>query len=174
MTAAPTPRIQTRRGENVRIGPITLIALIVVICLAVLAVLAASTSHATAATSERQAAASQQLYLNETAGQEFVAGLDGVLAGVREFGGTAADAGRTVERELDGICQGAREAAGGRVACTADVQDGTVTAEFTCDGARVLDIAITIRDDATYRIDKWKAASAQQEAEPPGALWLGA
>lgn len=165
--------IQTRQADKVRIGPISIITLIAVICMAVLAVLAASTSHATAAISERQANATQLLYLNECAGQEFVAGIDDALADVRAAGGSATDGARAVERQLDSICQQAREAANGRVDCTANVDGTRVTAEFTCENTRRLSVAIAIRDDSTYRITQWKMASAQQEAPTAGTLWQG-
>lgn len=165
--------IQTRQGDKVRIGPISIITLIAVICMAVLAVLAASTSHATAAISERQANATQLMYLNECAGQEFVAGVDDALAATRSAGGSAADGARAVERRLDSICEKARAAGDGQISCTAHVDGTEVTAEFVCDTRR-LDIAITIRADATYRISEWKMASAQQGEPTVGTLWQGA
>ena len=174
MPSETTSHIQARGNGNVRIGPVSVITLIVVICMAVLAVLAASTSHASAAISERQAEGSQMLYINELAGQEFVASVDDILAGVRAAGGTAADGARAVERGLDGVCANAREAAGGRVECFADVDGATVTAEFTCEDTRQLSIAITIREDASYRIEQWKMASVQQAVPSAGQLWTGA
>lgn len=174
MALNPTVHIQVRRGNNVRIGPISLITLIAVICMAVLAVLAASTSHATTTISERQASASQMLYLNECAGQEFVAGIDEALLGVREAGGTASDGAQAVQDALDGICEKARAAGDGQVECTAKVDGDVVTAEFICGNTRRLNVAVTIRDDATYRIDEWKMASAQQDLPSTGTLWQGA
>ncbi len=165
--------IQTRRGDNVRIGPISIITLIAVICMAVLAVLAASTSHASSTIAARQANASELMYLNEQAAQEFVAGIDEALLPTRSAGGADVAGARAVDAALDSICQDARDAAGGRVACTASVDGTTVNAEFVCENARQLDIAITIRDDATYRIDKWKMSSTQQEAPSGGTLWQG-
>ena len=89
MAKPQTAHIQTQLGEKVRIGPISLITLIIVICMAVLGVLAASTSHATQTISERQANASQQMYLNEKAGQELVADIDAVLVNQRATGASA-------------------------------------------------------------------------------------
>ncbi len=174
MSLNPSYHIQTRRGNNVRIGPISVITLIAVICLAVLAVLAASTSHASATIAERQAEGNQMMYTNERAGQEFVAGIDGVLAGARAMGTPGEEAARMVENRLDDICIAAREAGGGRVTCEANVDGTTVTAEFACENTRRLNIAITIRDDATYRIDKWKVTSVQQAPQSAGNLWTGA
>lgn len=172
--ASQHARIQVRQGDKVRIGPVSVITLIAVICMAVLAVLAASTSTATATISARQANANQLLYLNESAAQEFVAGVDDALASVHASGGSAAEGARAVEARLDSICQQAREAAGGRVDCTASVDGTTVTAEFICENTRRLSVAVTIRDGAAYRIDEWKMASAQQEASSTGTLWQGA
>lgn len=174
MAKPQVAHIQTQLGEKVRIGPISLITLIIVICMAVLGVLAASTSHATQTISQRQANASQQLYLNEKAGQEFLASTDAILVEERAAGASAYAAAAAVEGELDAICQAARDAADGHVECTANMDGTTVRAEFVCDDARTLSIAVTIRDDATYRIDQWKMASAQQEAQGMGNLWSGA
>ena len=171
MSPAPVNHIQTRRGDNVRIGPVSIITLIVVICMAVLAVLAASTAHATATITDRQAESTQMLYQNELAAQEFVASVDDVLARARSA--EATNVAALVENGLDKACANAREAADGRVECTANMNGNTVTAEFVCDGKRQLNIAITIRDDATYRIAKWKMASVQQEAPTAGSLWTG-
>lgn len=173
MASAPRVHIQTHQSDKVRVGPITTITLIAIISMAVLAVLAASTAHATNTISDRQANATQMLYLNECAGQEFVAGIDDALAGVRAAGGSATDGARAVDAQLDTVCEQARAAGDGRVDCTADVDGTTVTAEFVCENTRRLNIAITIRDDASFRIDKWKMASAQQEAPVAGSLWQG-
>lgn len=172
MSLSPSFHIQIRRGDNVRIGPISVITLIIVICMAVLAVLAASTSNASAAISSRMADGTRMLYANEIAGQEFVSEVDAVLARVRASGGDVGDASRAIGQELDGICGKARQAGG--VQCTADVKGTQVTAEFICDDTRQLDIVLTIRNDLTYRIEEWDMASTQQEAAPAGSLWTGA
>ena len=173
MSVTPTHHIQTRRGDNVRIGPISIITLIAVISMAVLAVLAASTSYASTTISERQAEGTRLMYVNENAAQEFVASVDDALATVRARGGSAADGASAVEDVLDDACERARAAADGRVVCTANVDGTKVTAQFVCENTRSLNIAITIRDDATYRIDEWKATSAQQGASSTGKLWTG-
>lgn len=156
-----------------RIGPISVITLIIVICMAVMGVLAISTSFATQTIANRQADATQRLYLDECAGQEFVAGVDDALADARDAGGSASSGARAVEDALDGICEQARAAADGRVDCTASVDGATVTAEFICENTRMLGITITILDDATYRIDEWKMTSAQDELDTMGTLWAG-
>lgn len=173
MPPQPTIHIQTRRGENVRIGPVSVITLIVVICMAVMGVLAASTAHATAVISNRQADATQRMYLNENAAQEFLASMDEVLADVRAAGGSAQAGAAAVDDQLDSICEKARAAGQGRVSCTALVDGTTVTAEFICEETRLLNIVITIRDGSVYRIDQWKMSSAQQEPATAGTLWQG-
>ena len=120
----------TAREDKVRIGPISVITLIAVICMAVLAVLSASTANATMTISQRQAAATQELYANERAAQEFVASVDDTLAPVRAGGGGAQSGAATVEGALDAICEAARSAADGTVAVTASVDGTTVKAEF--------------------------------------------
>ena len=160
------------RVDNVRIGPISIITLIIVICMAVLAVLAISTSSATMAITERSAAATTELYSNERAGQELVAGIDDTLSAARSGGGVAGVA--AVDAALEVICAQARAAGDKGTTVEASMEGSTVNAEITGDKTRKLDIAITILDDATYRIDKWKAAAAQEEAPTAGTLWSGA
>ena len=164
----------TRRADNVRIGPVSIITLIAVICMAVLAVLAVSTAHATMTISERQADATKELYRNEYAAQEFVAGVDDVLAQARAGKGGAAAGYENVKAQLDALCEQARTAAGGEVEVTAEMDAGTITASFVGARMRQLDIALTLLDDGTLRIDRWKAAAVQQEAQPAGNLWSGA
>ena len=173
MPPNPTRHIQTHRGDNVRIGPISVITLIIVICMAVMGVLAISTANATVTISDRQASATERLYLDERAGQEFVASVDDVLAKARANGDSGSAAARSVKAALDGICEKARTAADGRVDCTADVNGSVVTAEFVCEDTRLLNIAITIQGDASYRITEWKMTSSQQDAATTGNLWSG-
>ena len=164
-----------KRADNVRIGPISVITLIAVISMAVLAVLAASTANATMTISQRQADATKEMYLNETAAQEFVASVDDALAKVRSGkDATAASGASAVEAALDSICESARLASGGEVAVTASVDGTRVTAEFVGEKMRRLSIGIVVGDDATIRIEKWKAAAVQQDAQTVGNLWMGA
>lgn len=167
-------RVSGRRPDNVRIGPISIITLIAVICMAVLAVLTASTANATMTISQRQSDGAKEMYLNESAAQEFVAGIDDVLAPVRAGKPKAGDAMALVSSSLDAVCEAARAAADGKVAVTANIEGNIVKAEFVGQKMRRLSIAISIQDNATYRVEKWKAAAAQQEAQTMGNLWTGA
>lgn len=161
------------RVNKVRIGPISIITLIAVLCMAVLGILAISTANATYTISNRQADATASMYCNEAAAQQFVAELDDTLARVRNAGGTQDEAEQAVDRALDDIAAEARQAADGRVSVVASQDNGKVTAEFICDNMRKLDIAITIRDDATYRIEKWEMSAVQNGAQTTGHLWTG-
>lgn len=167
-------RIHGWKTNNVRIGPISIITLIIVICMAVLAVLSISTAHATMSISERQAEATKELYLNECAGQELIASIDDVLSDVRASGGNSSDGCKAIEATLDEISDNAREAADGQIEVTAEMDGTSVKAELTASKMRQLSIVVTILDDATLRIDKWKAAAVQQEPQSAGNLWMGA
>ncbi len=173
MPAASRYHIQTRRGTNVRIGPISIITLIAVISLTVLAVLAVSTAHASSTIAERQAVNTQLMYANECAGQEFLASIDDALADVRAKGGNATDGIRAIEGSLNKACANARNASDKTVECTASVKGYTVSAEFVCEDTRQLKVEISVLEDATYRIDRWKNTSVQQEEPPAGSLWAG-
>ncbi len=159
--------------DTVRIGPISLFTLIIVICLAVLAVLTFATANATSIMSQRQATATTELYLDEQAAQVFMAGVSDQLGEVRSQGGTGADAAQAVEDSLVSLRDEAQESTAGAVTVTAAVEDMQVNAQFSCENGRVLTIVVTIRDDATYRIDRWKMTAIQNEEEPVGNLWTG-
>lgn len=168
-------QIRTQQaGNQVRIGPISVLTLIAVICMAVLAVLAISTATASLTMSQKQADAVSQLYVDEIAAQAFVAEADAELAGVRKAGGSGDAGSQAVAGSLTQICQDANEAAGGSVNVTAGVTGRIVSAEFSCDDQRILSIELEIYDDATYRVEKWKMAAVQNEEQPGGSLWSGA
>ena len=162
------------RADNVRIGPISLFTLIIVLCMAVLAVLSVATAHASLVMADRQATATSELYLDEVAAQEFVAGLDAQLAIVRDVGGNGEAGAKRVSDALVDLRDAAEDAAVGEVEVTAGMSDSTITARFECQNGRTLYLAITILSDATYRIDTWKMSAVQNEAQPEGSLWTGA
>lgn len=204
--------------ERVRMGSISLFALVIIICMAVLAVLSLSTANASLVMSQRQAVATSELYLAERSAQEFVAGIDGVLAGMRgpgaggsgqsevslardgrdnvkvdeqgfvmveeaeravrapadagEPGNSAPAASRAVSSALESIRAAAYDVAGGKVSIAASVAGDKVSAEFACENGRVLGIVVAIRDDGTYRIDRWKMSAVQNQEEPNGQLLI--
>ena len=141
------------REENVRIGPVSVFTLIIIICLAVLAVLTISTANASLVLSQRQAVAAQELYLDETAAQTFLAEIDDRLAPLREGGN--ADAMSQVE-------------------VVTNVSGQQIRAEFSCANGRTLKIVVTVLPDGTYRIDKWKMTAVVNEEQPMGNLYTGA
>lgn len=166
------------REENVRIGPISIFALIVIICLAVLAVLTVSTAHASLVLSQRQAQATHELYLTETAAQTFIAGIDEQLGDMRAPSAASADNDaqsklRIIDSSLVALRDEAREAVDGQVEITASTINDQVIAEFSCEGGRTLKIAVTILSDGTYRIDKWRMTAVENEEQPLGNLYTG-
>lgn len=173
MNQAPVQALPpAAREDHVRIGPISVFALIIIVCMAVLAVLTISTAHASLVLSERQALATQELYLDETAAQTFLAEMDARLEQTRGQG--AAAALRAVESDLDEVRASAEEATGGQVSASADVSGQQVSAEFSCENGRTLKIAVTVLGDGTYRIDKWKMTAVENEEQPMGNLYTGA
>lgn len=64
-------------------GPISLTSLVIVLCLAVMCVLTVATAHAIELAAARQMSATTDIYACESAGQEFLANVDSVLAQVR-------------------------------------------------------------------------------------------
>ena len=49
----------------------------------------------------------------------------------------------------------------------------TVNADFSCGNGRRLDVVVTVRDDGTLRVDRWKMRAVQNEEQPGGMLWTG-
>ena len=119
-SAAKLPS-QVQQPERVRIGSVSLFALVVIIGLAVLAVLAFSTANASLTMSQRQATATSELYLAETAAQEFVAGVDGVLAGAR-----AGEEGEAGAADAAGAAGRSGRAAAGSVSIARDERGNAV------------------------------------------------
>lgn len=143
---------------SVRIGPISLFTLTIILCLAVLSVLAITTAQATYAAAEKQAAFTTGTYANEAAAQQFVAEVDTALAPVRASGGGLPEALDAVEDILP---------------AEALLEGSTVRAVFTAESGRTLDIVLTIRTDATYVIDSWKATTQWTESGSGTTLWSG-
>lgn len=96
---------------SVRMGPISLFALIIILCLAVMAVLAVTTAQASYTLTQRQAAAAEEAYAVETAGQRFLGGLDAELAAAHAAGATGPGAMAAVEQALPRLAEEAKAAA---------------------------------------------------------------
>lgn len=143
---------------SVRIGPISLITLVIVLCLAVMAVLAVTTAQATFAAAEKQALFTTDTYANEMEAQRFVADVDAALAPVREAGGGEQAALDAVDRVLpDNATRGG----------------SLVTAVFTADSGRTLEVGLVIRADGTYEISLWKATTQWTDTGSGETLWSG-
>lgn len=172
-----------RRSGSVRMGPISLFALVIIVCLAVMAVLALVTAHAALARSERQAASVSALYINERAGQELLASLDGELAALREADADRDDALDRLSRTLPELAADAADAAAATdttadtqapaVELTAvDSETATVSVRLVADDARALDIQIGITDDLTCEVLAWKASALWTE-DTSDTVWQG-
>ena len=172
-----------RRGGSVRMGPISLFALVIIVCLAVMAVLALVTAHAALARSERQAASVSARYINERAGQELLASLDGELADLREADADRDEALARLSRTLTQLAADAADAAAA-TDTAADAQAptvelaavdsaaATVSVRLVADNARALDIQIGITDDLACEILAWKASALWTE-DTSDTVWQG-
>ena len=159
---------RTTRDHAVRIGPISVFALVIIICLAALAVLAVSTAHSSLVLSQRQAVATQELYLDETAAQTFLAELDEALAG--DGGARSAAA---LEPQLVSFCNKAESATDGQVEAFARIDGSNVLAEFSCAGGRTLKTSLAIQPDGSWRIERWRMTAVVNEEQPIGTLYTG-
>ena len=54
----------------------------------------------------------------------------------------------------------------------ASIAGNKVSAQFNCENGRTLDIVVTVRNNGTYRIDKWKMSAVQNEEPPQGQLLI--
>lgn len=160
-------------SDHVRMGPISLLALVIIIALAVLAVLAFSTANASSVLSQRQADAVAASYANERAAQEFVAGLDDVLAGVRgEPTPATGSAAQAVEQALGSLCEAAQRAGDVGQSASAAMEGNVVSATFSTGDGKALDIRVTVREDGTYQVDSWKMSAVYNEEQPEGRLFV--
>ena len=166
-TLASRPDSTSSQGGNTGIGAISIFALIVILCLAVLSVLTIATAHSSLVLAQRQATATHELYLDETAAQTFVSGLDRILAV------SDGDAAAAVGRQLEDLCADAEAATDGTISATAHMSDQVVRAEFAGENGRILKIALTILPDGTYRVDSWRMAAVVNAEQPMGTLYLG-
>lgn len=154
---------------TVRMGPIGIFALVVALCVAVMSVLALASANASLALAERQASFTRDGYANEAAGQAFVAAVDETAAGVRASGGDGPAACDAVRDRMGDLLA---EAGAGVVAATAEVDGDEVTARFSCESGRCLDIVLIIGDDATVSVASWKATTLWDE-DTGDVLWTG-
>ena len=158
------------RSRNVRIGPVSLFALIIIVCMATLAVLTVATAHSSLVLSQRQAAATHELYVAETGGQTFLTNLNDMLKtqGVAPQGGDV-----LTEKQLKVLCDSALNATGDEVETTAYADANNVYAELSSKDGRTLKITVAILPNGTYRVDRWMMTSVENEEQSFGSLYTG-
>lgn len=167
----------SKSSSSVRMGPISLVSLVIVLCLAVMSVLSVSTARATLRTTERQSTATSEIYLCETAGQEFLATVDGVLAEVRAGEDVShASAMSALRRAGEGLVGGLSSSKITPSVQIAAGDDSTVdiNAVFSTETGRRLNVYLKINDDATYRILQWKSTTFWSNGSNNETLWQGA
>lgn len=180
----------SRRANNsVRMGPISLFTLVVVLCIAVMSVLCFSLAHSSLTVAQRQADFATDSYANESAGQEFVAAVDEVLAGLRAdagsgaagAGGAAGSGGTAGAASGKAVVIGKKSALAALKARGADLAPGatlsfgsdSVTADFLLPSSRRLYVELAIDDDATYRVVQWKQTTRQDKVDNSQLLVVG-
>lgn len=170
----------SRRANNsVRMGPISLFTLVVVLCIAVMSVLCFSLAHSSLTVAQRQADFATDSYANESAGQEFVAAVDEVLAGLRTkaASGAAGAGGASGKAVVIGkkSAMAALKVRGADLAPGATLSFGSdsVTADFLLPSSRRLYVELAIDDDATYRVVQWKQTTRQDRVDNSQLLVVG-
>lgn len=173
----------SRRANNsVRMGPISLFTLVVVLCIAVMSVLCFSLAHSSLTVAQRQADFATDSYANESAGQEFVAAVDEVLAGLRADAGSGVPSGGAAGAASGkAVVIGKKSALAALKARGADLAPGatlsfgsdSVTADFLLPSSRRLYVELAIDDDATYRVVQWKQTTRQDKVDNNQLLVVG-
>lgn len=147
------------RNSGVRIGPITILVFVITLCIAVLATLAVTTARANSASTQRQIAFTNDVYVNETAAQTMLSLVDAaVISGAS-----------SVEAALPAI--EAAAAATDDVSATIEVEGDLLKATFETSSGRQLLVEVRLGED-TYRIEKWKTATNWKE-DNTQQLWAG-
>lgn len=152
-------RVTRGSGGEVRMGPISLIALVVALCLAVMSVLAVTTARANRALAERQAAFTADDYANEAVAQEF-------LARVRAAAADGADPAAQAA-ELAAACAG-----GDGATVTAAGENGRVELHVEAQSGRCLDVLLSVGEDGEVGVEAWRATTLWDE-DTGDVLWTG-
>ena len=147
------------RNSGVRIGPITILVFVITLCIAVLATLAVTTARANSASTQRQIAFTNDVYVNETAAQTMLSLVDAAV-----ISGTS-----SVEAALPAIKVAA--AATDDVSATIEVEVDLLKATFETSSGRQLLVEVRL-GEGTYRIEKWKTATNWKE-DNTQQLWAG-
>lgn len=155
---------RTRMGgssSEVRMGPLALFTLMILLGLALLAVLAASTANATLVMAQRRADATEQLYLDETAAQTFLARLDELVA-----------AGTTGQDALRLASEAALDTAPDRLQVSTNLgTDGSYLATFDAGNGRQLDITVSFGEDGRLAVQKWRMTTVVNDEPTMGNLF---
>ena len=147
------------RNSGVRIGPITILVFVITLCIAVLATLAVTTARANSASTQRQIAFTNDVYVNETAAQTMLSLVDAaVISGAS-----------SVKAALPAIKAAA--AAADDVSAAIEVEGDLLKATFETSSGRQLLVEVRL-GEGTYRIEKWKTATNWKE-DNTQQLWAG-
>lgn len=157
--------------SSVRMGPISLVTLVIVLSMAVMTVLSVTTAKATFSSTERQAKATADIYTCETAGQEFLAALDGKLASYTSRTDALAALRTDYIDLLSGITTDGISSAVD-IASSDDAQVA-VSATFVTASNHRLSITLAINDNCTYRILSWKTTTFWNNNTSTDTLWSG-
>lgn len=152
-----TRYVQRAQG-SVRIGPVSIFALVIIMCLSVMAVLASATAHANVNEAQKQADFTIGTYANETAAQEFVAQIDGVLAQTKAQGGDKEAAMAAIKAILP---------------AEARISGNVISLAFVATDGRCLTASLEIHDDLTYQITRWKVTTQWNLDDSETTLWTG-
>lgn len=173
-----------RRKGSVRMGPISIFSLVIALCLAVMAALSVSTALATYATTQRQASSTASAYEAEVAGQQFLAQVDAALEQVRQQGGGREEALAAMQSAVDELASaGASSTVSANIRVAAEnasaqqptlPEDADVTASFTCNDGRTLNVGLALTDSGTYQVLQWKTTTTWTEDTAGNKLWSGA
>ena len=147
------------RNSGVRIGPITILVFVITLCIAVLATLAVTTARANSASTQRQIAFTNDVYVNETAAQTMLSLVDAAMI----------SGASSVEAALPAI--EAAAAATDDVNATIEVEGDLLKATFETSSGRQLLVEVRL-GEGTYRIEKWKTATNWKE-DNTQQLWAG-
>lgn len=170
---------------SVRMGPISLVALVIVLCMSVMCVLSITTAQAMFSSTKRQADATVEVYACEQAGQQFLANVDEVLAGVRSSGASKEaalaalqGAGDELVSSID-ITPAQTSQTTPLISSAVEVAENTdattaISATFVTDTDRRLSVELALNDDATYRILSWKTTTFWNNYNTSNdTLWTG-
>jgi hypothetical protein len=163
----------SRRHSSIKIGMLPVLALVVALCLFVLAVLALTTAQAAAGISERQAQATTEAYEVESAAQQLVGEVDGVLLLAANSGAEGLEAAAAlVASEADELVERV-QGDHPDVELSCEVQGEQLFANLEGPNGRHLTIILRITDTMSYEIVRWDLTTVQAHEGNANQLWSG-